>query len=467
MAERLEVGDIQGLVARGYGTLAAACYVLLRVADAGAARAWLGALAGDLTSAESRPDATAVNVAFTRAGLERLGVGAATLSAFAPQFVEGLAQPHRSRILGDDGDSAPERWRWGGPGTPSVDLVLMLFAADGASLDGLYDAHAGRLAGAGIEQLARLDTTYLGGREHFGFRDGVSQPTIDGLSRQDRPANTVQPGEFVLGYRNEYDVAAEPIAVPAGTNRAGALAGVGGDLGRNGSYLVFRQLEQDVAGFWRTVDALTRDAGGGSDPAARTRLAAKMVGRWPSGASLALAPDHDNPARADANDFAYHQQDPDGLACPIGSHVRRTNPRDSLEPKPGSKQSVAAANHHRLLRRGRSYGPPLAIPEIFDANAGTAAQERGLHFICLVGDIARQFEFVQHTWVNNPKFGGLYDDGDPLMAPHGDTGATFSEQAEPVVRRHGGLPRFVAVRGGAYFFLPGIRAVRYLAALGG
>ena len=188
------------------------------------------------------------------------------------------------------------------------------------------------------------------------------------------------------------------------------------DLGRNGSYLVFRQLRQDVPRFWHFVDTATRTADGRSDPAARVRLAAKMVGRWPSGAPLTLAPDADDPALADANDFAFHEHDRRGARCPIGSHIRRSNPRDSLDPRPGSAASFEINRRHRLLRRGREYGPPLSIEE---ALAGDDRADRGLHFVCLNANIQRQFEFVNHTWLNNPKFADLYDDADPLVAPVG------------------------------------------------
>jgi deferrochelatase/peroxidase EfeB len=134
--------------------------------------------------------------------------------------------------------------------------------------------------------------------------------------------------------------------------------------------------------------------------------------------------------------------------------VRRANPRDALDASVGPERSVTFSNRHRLLRRGRAYGDP----------AGTSG--RGLHFISLSANIARQFEFVQHTWLNNPKFAGLYDDADPLVAAHsGTAGRTFTVQARPVRERVTGLPPFVTVTGGAYFFLPGRRALRYLAAL--
>ena len=183
----------------------------------------------------------------------------------------------------------------------------------------------------------------------------------------------------------------------------------------------------------------------------RDLLAAKLVGRWPGGASLVLSPDRDDPAYAEDNEFGYFHGDPLGLACPIGSHVRRTNPRDSLDPAPGTGRSHEVNRRHRLLRRGRNYS----------GYEGTSGPERGIHFLCLNANLARQYEFVQHSWVNDPSFNGLENSDDPLIGgrQHGPT--AFREPALPVRRRHHDLPRFVQVRGGAYFFLPGLAALRH------
>jgi deferrochelatase/peroxidase EfeB len=233
------------------------------------------------------------------------------------------------------------------------------------------------------------------------------------------------------------------------------------DLGRNGSYLVLRSLTQDVGAFWGAVDQAASDADGHDDPDARTRLAAQIVGRWPDGEPLVLAPDGPSGAPEPTNDFRYHDIDPDGLRCPLGAHIRRAHPRDTLDPQPGSERSIGIDKLHRLLRRGRGYGPPIT-PDAALNGAGAEKVDRGLHFICLCANIARQFEFVQHTWLNNPKFNGLYDDTDPLVGP---AGRTLTVQSQPVSRRVTDLPSFVGVRGGGYFFLPGVRAVRYLASL--
>ena len=176
-----------------------------------------------------------------------------------------------------------------------------------------------------------------------------------------------------------------------------------------------------------------------------------MVGRWPSGAPLIDAPDKDEPTLGDENGFGY-QADPHGLTCPIGAHIRRANPRDSLAPNPATSLNISGL--HRLLRRGRSY-----------EQGGNGHPETGLYFLCLAANLSRQFEFVQHTWLNNPTFGGLYDDTDPLTGSRQPAGATFTIPQRPVRHRYRGLPQFVRTRGGAYFFLPGISALRYLTQL--
>jgi len=438
--------------------LPVASYVLLQIDEPAAARAWLGQLLAEITPASAPPGDSALNLALTPRGLARLGLPPGVLRQFSNEFTAGMTTPHRRRMFGDTDASAPEQWRWGGPSTPSIDVLLLLFARDVATLQ----ARLAQLSGAarGVHDVMRLDAVDdLGGKEHFGFVDGISQPTIDGLSsRVDVPPNTIQPGEFILGYLNEYGLFTErplldPTLDPAGLLPNDSQGSGRRDLGRNGTYLVFRQLAQDVRGFWRYLDAQV-----GED---RVWLAAKMVGRWPSGAPVTLSPEHDDPQLADANDFTYQYADAAGLGCPIGAHVRRAHPRDSLDPRPGTAQSVALDKRHRLLRRGREYGPPVD-----DVLGETPPDDpdRGLYFICLAANIARQFEFVQFTWVNTPKFDGLYSDPDPLIGPR-DAGDTFTVPSDPVRQHYGPLPPFVTVRGGAYFFLPGLRALRYLAAL--
>jgi Dyp-type peroxidase family len=461
----VDLDDVQGLFARGYGDLKAAAFLLLAIDDAAAARRWLGEVAGSVTRADARPGDRALNLAFTSSGLERLGLPPAALAMFSNEFVTGMTTPHRMRILGDVDENAPTHWEWGGPDVPRIDAALLLYARDDAGLETLEAEQTRALELGGVSVVRRLGTADLDGVEPFGFKDGISQPFVEGLSKTGPPETTVRTGEFLLGYANEYGrytdrPLLDPSDDPGNTLPRDADGSGRADLGRNGSYLVFRQLRQDVAGFWRFVDAATRRSDGTSDPAGRVRLAAKMVGRWPGGAPLTLSPDADDPALADANDFAYHEHDLRGTRCPDGSHIRRTNPRDSLDPRPGSDRSWEVNRRHRILRRGREYGPQLPIEQ---ALAGDDAADRGLHFICLNANIARQFEFINHTWMNNPKFDRLYDDADPIVAPSVPHGGTFTMPTEGVRERVTNIPRFVSVKGGAYFFLPGLGALRYLA----
>ena len=445
MSAELERADIQGLFARGYSNLHLASFLLLGFDGGG--HAWLRDLLAAVTTADDRPERRAVNVAFTSAGLRRIGLDDESVAQLSNEFVAGMTTPHRQRLLADQGASDPSRWDWGGPGTPPVHAVLLLYATDGAELAGLEEQQAQLLRRHRVQVLRRLGTSDLDGFEPFGFRDGISQPLVEGLGKTGPRELTVKAGEFLLGYPNEYGRLTDHPPI-----------------GRNGSYLVFRQLEQDVRGFWRSLDRATRGTDGAEDPAARVRLGAKFVGRWPSGAPLVLAPDADEPALAEENDFRYHHTDPRGARCPIAAHIRRSNPRDSLDPDPGSNDSLAVNRRHRLLRRGREYGSSLTPEEALrDEDDG---EPRGLHFVCLNANIARQFEFVQHTWLNNPKFAGLYDDADPLVGPSEPYGGTFTAPTDGIRERVTGVPRFVTVKGGAYFFMPGLAALRSLAGAG-
>lgn len=469
-APRLELEDIQGLLARGYGNLRAASFILIAIEDAAAARRWLGSLVDSITAASERPKEQSVNLAFTAPGLAKLGVETAVDAGFSAEFVGGMVTPHRRRLLADVGTSAPEAWVWGGPTTPQVDVLLLLYATAAADLDDLRAFHEARLSADGMRLVATLDTRELDAFEHFGFHDGVSQPIIEGLSKTGHWADTLRAGEFILGYPNEYGLYTSRPFVRSSMDPQGLLPAIptlngSHDLGRNGSYLVLRQLRQYVHRFWRYIDSATKRADGTDDPVARTRLAAQMVGRWPSGAPLTLAPEADDERLSDANDFGYHEPDRHGNLCPIGSHVRRANPRDSLDPEPGSRKSILVGKRHRILRRGRGYGPHMDIQAAL-ASDENLDEERGLHFMCLNANIARQFEFVQHTWINDPRFNGLYEDPDPLVGATPQTERTFTIQRAPLRTRLHGIPEFTSVRGGGYFFLPGLRAVRYLADIG-
>ncbi len=281
-APALDLDDIQGLVARGYPQLPFASYVLAGIGDQATARAWLAHLVGQITPVPDRPADWALNVAFTASGLARLGLPSTVLRVFSNEFVSGMTTPHRRRMLGDVGASAPEEWLWGGPSTGRIDVLLLLFARDEPTLTERYAAFRDGFAAGGLAELCKLDSLVdLGGREHFGFADGISQPIIEGLSpRVGPPSGTIRAGEVILGYPNEYGRYTErptlkPEADPQRLLPPDPAGSSGVDLGRNGTYLVFRHLSQDVRAFWQFVDAASRGPDGTVDPAKPTWLASR------------------------------------------------------------------------------------------------------------------------------------------------------------------------------------------------
>jgi len=289
----------------------------------------------------------------------------------------------------------------------------------------------------GVTPIWKLDAHVLPtGREAFGFKDGIGQPAVEGsglpgTNPKDPP---LKAGEFLLGYEDETG-ALSPMPRPE-------------VLGRNGTYVAFRKLHQRVAAFRQYLRANS------TSPGEEELLAAKMLGRWPSGAPLALCPMHDDPeCGADPqrnNDFLYHD-DPKGLKTPPGSHIRRMNARDA--------DIIGDPRLHRMIRRGTSYGPPLPDGVLEDDGA-----ERGLAFVFAGAHLARQFEFVQSQWVKDGTFFGATGDMDPLVGPNDGTTQLTIPQS-PIRRRLNGLPRFVVTRGGEYFFGPGLRGLRWLADL--
>ena len=474
-AMNIEYEDIQGLVRFGYKHLTQASFLLLRIRHAEAARAWLASAPVTNAILRKPPPSTALQIAFTSAGLHALDVAPDILDDFSAEFLAGMSSDaSRARRLGDLGANDPTGWRWGGREEDVPHLLVMLYAEPGA-MDAWLQTVLAQCA-AGFEQIACLGTSDMDAFEPFGFRDGISQPRIDWeRSRKARDdeqfeyTNLSCLGEYLLGYPNEYgaytdrpllDRARDPAALlPRAEDDADKA-----DLGRNGSYLVMRQLHQDVEGFQRFVDS---QAGG--DAALSEKLAATMIGRTKEGRPLV---ETDDAKTTDLNAFTY-DGDPDGLRCPFGAHIRRSNPRNADLPPGWSdpisrlarrlgfgssalrNDLIASTRFHRLLRRGREYG-------------GAPGEDAGLHFICLGANIARQFEFVQGAWLAGTRFDALPGEGDPLLGhrlpgPDGMPTDGFSmPAASGPDRRLTGLAQFVTVQGGAYFFLPGIRALRYL-----
>jgi Dyp-type peroxidase family len=451
--------DIQGIILHGYGHLHEARFVLLGVRPGYALQARRHLASLELTSAATaalRDDAAGpfVNVAFTHAGLEALGLDAELLDGFPRDYVEGPTTEARARLLGDQGASRPATWIWGSPVTRPVHAMLMLYAKTG--IEAVCDGYMKRAAAAGLDAVRCLDTIRLPRRqEHFGFRDGIAQPTLQGLGTPDPPNNVTAAGEVFLGCVNAFG---ERAHVPAEKRTSFA---------RHGTYLVVRQLEQDVPGFWASCRATVA-----SDEDA-IRLASRMVGRWPSGAPLVLDPEGDSMAAGVPdtvrNRFEYAEADPDGLKCPFGAHVRRSNPRD-WGVAGSAAECRKVVSRHRLIRRGRAYGAPFcpdAEPVSYLKALGSSdpSPGRGLHFLCFNANIEQQFEFVQRQWCGNPKFAGAVNGADPLLGDHRPLAGefpTFSIQRETTAERVALTRRFVHTRGAAYLFMPAISEVASL-----
>jgi Dyp-type peroxidase family len=236
------------------------------------------------------------------------------------------------------------------------------------------------------------------------------------------------------------------------------------DLGRDGTYFVLRQLKEDVNGFWNFLNEKTKDADGSLNPDESTFIAAKMMGRWPSGAPLVKYPEKDPGGSSDDNDFKYMKEDKDGLKCPFGAHIRRTNPRDQFEESPPGI-SLRLTRRHRIMRRVRSYGEEY----IGSATHHTPKEEVGLLFGCFNADISKQFEFIQYTWANYPKFKRLSADPDPFIGvkenPKTGTEQNFTIPTETVNNVVTGLQSFVTVKGGGYFFFPSKSVIRFLGSI--
>ena len=458
----LETHDIQGLVFSGYANHPSAAYLFFSIPDTGKAKEWLRQMVPLVTTGGrdgkfARDRDFSLNVAFTCEGIGKLGLGEATLTTFSRPFVEGMSEENRARILND----TPKQWTWGRPGH-HIHVLLMLFAGNESALQELAKTETGRANRlGGLQELLAIRSKDLPGDrenfEHFGFRDGIAQPDIAEYRPQKHkpggPGNLIKAGEFILGYENEYGQKTDsPTLQSPDSDFHGDL--IEGDLGRNGTYLVLRQLAQDVPGFWNMLREQCRRAKGASQGETEEDLGAKLVGRRVDGTPLALEPLPAGLGKNVTNDFGYSQDDPYGYRCPLGAHIRRANPRDALLEK--SEDSLQTVKKHRLLRRGRPYGSSLKDRYTDDG------KERGLVFITLNANIERQFEFVQHAWITSPNFAGLYDEADPILGGRTRESGLFTIPKQPVRERRHGIFSHVTVKGGAYFFLPSVRALSCL-----
>lgn len=438
----LELDDIQALLIAPprypFGR-----YSFLSFDSADAGKAWLTQLVNHVPSAQAGLDAHAagvglvspVYVAFTQNGLRALGVDEASLATFAADFLAGM--PARAEILGDTGPNSPEHWE-DDLASDRLHAALFLFASDAdayaqrlAELEALLAGHPGVVVLSFLD-LAAPDLSRPA--EHFGYRDRISTVQIEGTGIEPTPGSfpASKPGEFIMGYPDDIGVTRK-LPQPE-------------EVSRNGSYLVYRKLQQHVGAF---RDFLSQNA---ETPDEQELLAAKLMGRWRSGAPLVLAPERDDPLLGEDplrnNDFDYGKMDPVGYAAPVGSHIRRVNPRDT----------ELNVQRRLLVRRGLTYGPPL--PE----GAAEDGVARGLTLLAGCASIADQFEFVQQIWVNDTEFQGIDNERDPITGTHDGT-YDMTIPKKPFKKVIKGMPSFTTVKGGAYLFLPGLRALRYLAGI--
>jgi Dyp-type peroxidase family len=440
-APTLELHEIQATILRPRPAPYFGTHVLFRVDDAQAGRKFLRRLTPHIASATNWWNAanTWLEIGISYAGLEALGVPQDSLQSFPEAFRVGMAA--RARQLGDDGVNDPKNW----DKPYSVGRIHIGVSAFSDS----EEKHQRALAVAreqyegfsGVSVLSMQDFgAQPGDRNSLGYKDGIDQPPIEGsgvepLPGQGRP---IKAGEFILGYPSETGV---PLPMPQPDI-----------LGRNGTFVGFRKYQSRVGAFNRFLRA------NGSTEAERELVAAKLVGRWRSGAPLTLAPDVDNPALgADPqrnNNFDY-ANDPRGHKIPFGSHIRRMNPRDTKLTR------LTDVNIHRLIRRGTTYGPA------YDANALSEDDDeapRGAIFLFISAKAMATMEFLQQEWVNDGDFIGANGERDPIIGRQ-EEGATFTIPKAPVRRRIRGIETFNVLRGGEYFFMPSLSALNWLASL--
>lgn len=453
---KLDATDIQGFVLRGYG-LPFARYMFLEIAEAQRGQRFVGSLLDQITTGEhwdaGKPDWT-VNIAFTHKGLVNLNLPDASLLTFPVEFVQGMKA--RGEILGDTGRNGPERWDavWNSGrvdiwlavnaktkeilGQRCADLMRLMSETGGAKVLDSQDAGAFLIDGQWSP------------KEHFGYTDGFGNPDFLGVERNTQPGQgklmpdgswaPLATGELLLGYADE----------------AGELpvAPVPHLLAINGSFMVYRKLHQNVATFRRYLEDKAALYAGGKE-----KLAAKLIGRWRDGTPIELSPnvpDTEIVKDKQRNVNFTFGGDLDGARCPVGAHVRRTNPRDAF----GFNGRLI--NRRRITRRGLPYGP--YVPEDQPARDDG---EHGIIFMALNASLFRQFEFVQQQWVEYGNDARLGNDKDMLMGNHGgDDRYTIQGTEDPENPPFvcGGLPNFVELRGGEYFFLPSMTALRMIVA---
>lgn len=449
-AAQIDVNDVQGDILHAYGNdYRLTSYLFIGVQDGERGRALLRGLLPRVGTDARVPGVkpgSRLNVALTSTGLAALGVQAEVVDTFAEEFRVGMAG--RADTLGDSGPSNPDHWDQGlGSGAAHVLITI------NAQTKELLDDELGRLDGE-LVTLGGLTVVHLehakllpNAREHFGYADGFAQPAIEGVSESRTDGGGVPQkngkwrplalGEFLIGYDDE-DSREDPLHRPP--------SGPQHPIGFNGTYMVWRKLHQDVALFRRTL----RDAAVNYTHGDEERLAAKVVGRWRNGSPLVTHDDRPDPnftaTNPDSNNFRYADDDSTGRRCPLGAHIRRSNPRDALD------KDGLLSFRHRIIRRGMPYGEPL--PE--DADDDRA--DRGLVFVCFNASISRQFEGIAIQWLNDGNIFHLGHDRDFLLGSDSGTGKMTIQGAPPYFLAPQGP--FVTTRGGEYLFVPGIAALK-------
>jgi len=434
----LDLHEIQATVLRPRPAPYFGAHVLLRVDDARAGRELLRRLTPRVDSAASWWNSARpwLSVAISYAGLRALGVPPDSLQSFPEAFRVGMAA--RARQLRDEGVNDPRNWH---PpfGTSEIHIGLSAFSDSEEKR-----RHILAFARERYEQLRGVHLLVLeqfgaqpGDLNPLGYKDGIDQPAIEGSGVEPLPGQgpPIKAGEFILGYPGEAGV---PLPMPQPDV-----------LGRNGTYVGLRKYQSRVGAFNRFLHAH------GSTEEERELLAAKLVGRWRSGAPLTLAPDVDDPALgADPhrnNDFNY-AMDPHGRQAPFGCHIRRMNPRDTTLSR------LTDVNLHRLIRRGTTFGAP------YDPNALSEEDDqipRGAYFLFISAKTKATMEFLQQEWINDGNFIGAGSERDPIIGLQEEE-ATFTIPRDPVRRRIHAIETFNVLRDGEYFFMPSLSALKWI-----
>ena len=435
----LELNEIQATVLRPRPAPYYGSHLLLRVDDAQSGREFIRRVTPHVDSAANwwKPANAWLSIAISYAGLEALKISPESLQSFPAAFRVGMAA--RAKALRDEGVNDPRNWE---PlfASRQGHIGLTVFSDSSESWQRIVAlAREQRRGLSGISVVAVQDFgAQPDDRNSLGYKDGIDQPAIEGSGVEQLPGygRPIKAGEFILGYPAEAGV---PLPMPQPDI-----------LGRNGTFVGFRKYQSRVGAFNRF---LHENAGTEQE---RELLAAKLVGRWRSGAPLTLAPEHDDPTLgADPqrnNDFDY-ADDARGQKVPFGCHVRRMNPRDTKLTR------LTDVNIHRLIRRGSTYGKP------YDPNALSEEDDeiaRGAIFLFISARAMATMEFLQQEWINEGNFIGIGEERDPIIGRQ-DEGAVFTIPRQPVRRRIHGIQTFNVLRGGEYFFMPSISALNWLA----